>query len=402
MRDGWGRVLAALLGGIRDFELAEDVLAEAVVAALEHWPHEGIPRRPEAWLLRSARRKAIDRWRSRDSGVLRGVPLETLEGLKQADLEQEVDEMIPDERLRLIFTCCHPSIAEGTRVALTLNSLGGLTTGEIARAFLLREATVAQRLVRAKRKIKAAGITYEIPKPEHWVGRLESVLEVLYLIYNEGHASTSGENLVREDLCLKSIRLARVLHELMPDEGEVSGLLALLLLHDSRRAARSGVSGELVTLEFQDRTRWDRQQNDEGERLLAKALQAGGLGPYQVQAAISAVHNGSTTFEETDWRQIVLLYERLYRLQPTAVVRLNGVVALSMLEGPRVGLNALEQLNADGTLENYQAFHAARADFHRQLSERPQAAAAYGRALELTHNSVERRFFESRLDEVSG
>ena len=401
IREEWGRALATLVGYVRDFELAEDVLQDAVVIALRHWPEHGVPDHPRAWLIQTARRKAIDRFRRDRNFETKRAELKVLVELDSEAGDEEVDESIPDERLRLIFTCCHPALAEEARVALTLQTLTGLTTTEIARAFLVPEATMAQRLVRAKRKIKAANIPYRIPPPHLWAERFDSVLSVIYLIFNEGCAATSGPELTRADLCHEAIRLAQTLASLVPRESEAAGLLALLLLHDSRRRARTDRAGNLVPLEEQDRRLWDQDRIKAGDSLLRKALGLGRIGPYQVQAAISGVHALAPSYAETDWAEIMLLYDKLYELQPSRVVELNAIVARSFAKGVDDGLAALDELAAHGGLERYQPFHAARADLLRRAGRNAEAAGSYRRALELTHNDAEQRFLEQRLHDVS-
>lgn len=402
-------MLATLVGYVRDFDLAEDVLQDALVAALQHWPRDGVPSHPHAWLLQAARRKAIDRFR-------RDLNVEAKRGQLEVMVEHEhrarpddpndpdnpdnMDETIPDERLRLIFTCCHPALAEQARVVLTLRTLGGLTTAEIARAFLVPETTMAQRLVRAKNKIKAANIPYRVPPPHLWSERLDSVLSVIYLIFNEGYAATSGDTVTRAALCQEAIRLGYILVRLAPQEPEAAGVLALMLLHDSRRRARNDDRGNLVTLEEQDRSRWDQKQIDTGVRLLEGALALGRLGPYQIQAALSAVHARAESYAATDWNEIMLLYGKLYELQPSPVIKLNQTVALSLAKGPDAALAALAELEEQKVLERYQPFHAVRADMLRRAGRKADAAEAYRRALELTHNTASQRFLEQRLQEV--
>jgi RNA polymerase sigma-70 factor (ECF subfamily) len=401
VREEWGHVLATLVGYLRDLELAEDVLQDAVVAALRYWPSRGVPDQPRAWLLQTARRRAIDLFR-RDARYREKLDqLGKLVESEERASRDEGDESMVDQRLSLIFTCCHPALEPRAQVALTLRTLGGLTTTEIARAFLAPETTMAQRLVRAKRKIKAANIPYRVPPPELWPERLASVLSVVYLIFNEGYAATSGGRLTRGDLCDEAIRLGRILVELAPEEPEVAGLLALMLLHDSRRGARTDADGRFVTLEEQDRTLWDREVIAGGDRILRGALARRKPGPYQIQAAISAVHAHATSHAQTDWREIVALYRRLYEMQPSWVVRLNEIVAFSFAESAEAALRALAQLERQQVLDRYQPFHAAKADLLRRSGQREAAAAAYRRAAELTENDAERRFLARRLAEVT-
>jgi RNA polymerase sigma-70 factor (ECF subfamily) len=398
VREEWGRVLAILVGYVRDFSIAEDVLQDAVVAALQHWPTEGLPDNPGGWLLQTARRRAIDlfrrdtRFKAKQDELARMIQMEAT--------AEEPEETIVDQRLSMMFTCCHPALEEQARVALTLRALGGLTTTEIARAFLTPEATMAQRLVRAKRKIKAANIPYRVPPAHLWPERLASVLSVVYFVFNEGYEASSGRTLTRGDLCEEAIRLGQLLVDLAPDEPEGAGLLALMLLHDSRRAARTGADGEMITLEHQDRDLWDREKIAAGENLLQTALRARRPGPYQVQAAISAIHATAESYAETDWEQIRLLYRKLGELQPSKVVQLNEAVALSFSAGPEAGLAALDRLGDPGVLERYQPFWAARADILRRAGSHEDAANAYRRALELTRNAAERSFLERRLAHV--
>lgn len=401
IREEWGRVLASLNARVRDLELAEDSLQEAVVTALQTWPGDGLPDHPAAWLLTTARRKAIDRIRRDRAFESKRSELLALAAYRTHAEQDDVDSSIPDDRLQLIFTCCHPAIAEQSRVALTLCTLGGLTTSEIAHAFLVPESTMAQRLVRAKNKIKAANIPYRVPPPDLWAERFESVLAVIYLIFNEGYAATSGPDLTRADLSQEAIRLGRFLVSLAPHDAEGAGLLALMLLHDARRDARTDPSGRFVPLEHQDRGRWNREQIAAGVASLERALNMKRLGPYQVQAAISAVHVQAESYAATDWRQIVGLYDTLRELQPSPVVKLNAVVALAMVNGPEAGLDALVELKEQGALERYQPYHAARADLLRRAGRFREAVAAYRDAIVLTGNLTERRFLEERLHDVS-
>jgi RNA polymerase sigma-70 factor (ECF subfamily) len=400
-RSDWGRIVAALIGLIGDFDLAEEAAQEAFAIAVDQWRVSGVPEFPRAWIIQTARHKAIDRIRRKASFE------EKLESYATSGLVRTIEEPdydtseIPDDRLRLIFTCCHPALALEAQVALTLRTLCGLETDEIARAFLVPETTMAQRLVRAKRKIRDAGIPYSVPETNDMAARLDAVQTVIYLVFNEGYAATRAGPLVRTDLCAEAIRLGRLVRSLMRPQPppEATALLALMLLHDARRDARTDEAGDLIILEEQDRSRWNQGQIAEALPLVEQSL-SGGPGPFALQAAIAAVHCQAARAEDTDWPQIVRLYDLLERVQPSPIVSLNRAVAVAMVNGPPPALELIDQLAASDDLGNYHLLHAARADLLRRLGSSVEAAKSYQRALALVTNDSERRFLERRLREV--
>ena len=399
-REEYGRIIATLIRVSGSFDLAEEALQEAFVAAVSKWELEGSPDNPGAWLTTVAHRKLLDALRRDRTRSSKQAELTYESSRLQPYVEPELFEDVveySDDRLRLIFTCCHPSLTREAQVALTLRTLGGLTTSEIAHAFLVPEATLAQRLVRAKQKIRLAGIPYEIPSVERIADRLAAVQAVIYLIFNEGYAASAGHSLIRNDLCAEAIRLGRVLCELLPVEPENLGLLALMLLHDSRREARVNQQRELVTLDEQDRSLWNTAEIDEGVNLVQRALRLRRVGKYQLQAAIAAVHAEAKAADQTDWRQIVALYEELMRITSSPIVALNHAAAVAMAEGFEKGLALIDAIGANGALQNYYLFHASRADLLRRLHRYDDATAAYEIALSLTTNHVEQEYIRRRL-----
>jgi RNA polymerase sigma-70 factor, ECF subfamily len=400
-REEFGRVLATLIRVLGDFDLAEDAAQDAFASAVEQWPRDGLPANPRAWIIGVARHKAIDRLRKQGRFNDRREELIRMAESGGDGGESDTASALPDERLRLIFTCCHPALADDARVALSLRTLCGLTTEEIARAFLTAPATMAQRLVRAKRKIRAARIPYDVPSTEVLAERLDAVMAVIYLVFNEGYAASSGERLLRTDLCAEAIRLARILVALMPTEAEPRGLLAMMLLHDARRDARIDERGELILLEEQDRTRWDRAQIAEGLAHSEAAIGADAHGPYVIQSAIAAVHSRAKSADTTDWRAIANLYARLGAIRPSPVIELNRAVAVAMADGPAAGLELIDAIAASGDLRDYYLMWSARADLLRRLGRWSEAAESYRAALSRVGSAPERRFLRRRLDEMS-
>lgn len=393
------RVLATLIRLLGSFDIAEDALHEAFRVALEKWPDEGIPGNPVAWLVSTGRFKAVDNLRRHARFDVLQVDLLERYDAENADSAEPDDHAVADDRLRLIFTCCHPALSREAQLALTLREVCGLTTEEIAHAFLISPTTIAQRIVRAKAKIRDARIPYQVPEPAELPERLQTVLHVIYLLFNEGYAASSGEQHTRADLSGEAIRLGRLLKTLLPDP-EVSGLLALMLLHESRRAARTTANGDIILLEDQDRSLWNREHIAEGIALVEQVLTSGRLGAYSVQAAISAVHARASAVATTDWQQIVSLYDMLLRIEPSPVIELNRAVAVAMRDNPAAGLALIDAILERGELTDYHLAHAARADLCRRSGKTTEAIAAYNRALSLTRQEPERRFLEKRLSEL--
>ncbi|MGI1846200.1 RNA polymerase sigma factor [Rhodococcus sp. SJ] len=395
-RSEHGRAVAVLVRVFGDIDLAEESVQDAFTVAVARWPADGLPPSPAGWIVTTARRRAIDRIRREKARAGKHAEAARLHAAVTSDIGGE-DDAVPDDRLRLIFTCCHPALAPAARVALTLRLLGGLSTADIARAFLVPEKTMAQRLVRAKGKIRDARIPYRVPGPAELPGRLASVLAVVYLVFTEGHTAAGGDRLVRDDLCAEAVRLARLLAELLPDEPEVLGLLALLVLTVARRPARTNAHGDLIPLAAQDRTLWDRDLISEGQALVRRCLQLRRPGPYQIQAAIAAVHSDAATVGATDWRQVVALYDQLLVVAPTPVAALHRAVAVAEVDGPGAGLDLVDNLD----LDRYHLWHAVRADLLRRLGRLPEAAAAYDAALARATNAAERGFLQRRRAELS-
>lgn len=400
VREEWGRILAALVKSLGDIQLAEDCMQDAVVSAMEHWQKSGLPRSPAGWIITAARRKAIDRIRRDKNFASKQSELSYLIDLENQTGTDSETEMIPDKRLEMIFTCCHPALDEKSRVALTLRTIGGLSTPEIASAFLDKTVAMQQRLTRAKKKIKLAGIPYQIPDETVLPERISSVLRIIYLIFNEGYSATAGEELTRAELTSEAIRLARIIRQLLPGETEVAGLLALMLLHESRFYARLGENGELISLEHQNRERWDKAKIREGAAILEQILPKGRIGPYQLQAAISAIHAQSRSWAETDWPQIAALYELLYTVEPSDVVRINQAVAVSYACSVSDALAMLDDAAKNGRLARYQPYHAAKADLLARSGDKTGAIVSFQTAISLSENQTEKAFLKRKLEVI--
>ncbi len=400
VREEWGRILASLVAYLDDIQLAEDCLQDAFVSAMSHWSKNGLPRSPAAWLITVARRKALDRVRRAQRFARKQDDIAYLLELEKQTVEADMTGPIPDKRLEMIFTCCHPALDAKSQVALTLRTLGGLSTEDIASAFLDKTDAMQQRITRAKKKIARAGIPYEVPDKDVLQARTASVLSVLYLIFNEGYSATRGAELIRTDITAEAIRLTRIVSLLLPKDTEVSGLLALMLLHDSRRLSRVGPEGEMVPLSAQNRNRWDREKILEGVAILERVLPMGTVGPYQVQAAISAVHAQSPDWERTDWHEISALYELLYTLQPSAVIRMNHAVAVSYSISVEAALKIMAEVATDPNIETYQPYYAALADLQRRTGDTTAARASFAAAISLTANIQEKAFLEAAVRQL--
>lgn len=401
VREEWGRILANLVKTLRDIQLAEDSLQDAVEAAIIHWQKQGLPKSPAGWLVTAARRKAIDRIRRAKTFAQKQSEISYLADLENTACETPELEIIPDKRLEMIFTCCHPALAEKTQTALTLRTIGGLTTEEIARAFLDSPIAMAQRLVRAKKKIKLAGIPYEIPGADALSERIRGVLAVIYLIFNEGYAASSGPSLVRADLIEEAIRLGRIVGHLMPKETEVSGLLALMLLHDSRRHARQNTDAQMIPLDQQNRAQWDKNKAHEGIALLKKTLSRQRIGPYQIQASISALHVEARSWAQTDWPQIATLYNLLYSIQPSPVVRINQAMAVSHAISVDAALTMMDEVSETADITSYQAYYIAKSDLMKRAGKSEDAKALLAHAITLASNDIDRAFLQQKLTHLS-
>ena len=400
VREEWGRILASLVGGLKDFQLAEDCLQDAVVSAMTHWSKNGLPRSPAGWLITVARRKALDKLRRDQSFAAKQDEIAYLLDLESQSMDENLMDVIPDKRLEMIFTCCHPVLAQKSQIALTLRTLGGLSTDEIAGAFLDKPDAMQQRITRAKKKISDEDIPYEIPQSAELPKRVKSVLAVIYLIFNEGYSATSGDTLLRTELTNEAIRFARILHNLMPNDTEVAGLLALMLLHDSRRHARTDKNGAFVALEMQNRNRWDRSKILEGVSILERTLTKNEIGPYQIQAAISGVHAQSASWGQTDWRDISALYEVLFKIQPSPVVRMNQAIAVSYAETLQKALAVMQEVAKFPKIQSYQPYHAALGDLLARAGKSDDAKKSLLKAIELSDNAKEAAFLANKIREL--